>query len=266
MGTGLSFRHNGSIDVLEWDGRINSDSLGSVDNGTLTIAGGELVITNTSVTINNNLTAKKIYLTNSSQQIFFDSNSETYTILEDGATGSAKTLRLPNVTGTIAHIADATQTFAGGLTFTRGATFNGNLTMGNGINIVLGTSTGTKIGTATNQKLGFFNATPVVQPAGNAVEFNSVSSDINNLTSTDLDFTCSGVTVVPISGATAWGYSSEAEAQSIEDQLNNAVTDVQNVITQYQALRDDVEQTKKNLNRCFQILGWLGFKATDVVP
>ena len=31
------------------------------------------------------------------------------------------------------------------------------------VNIVLATSTGTKIGTATNQKLGFFNATPVVQ-------------------------------------------------------------------------------------------------------
>lgn len=32
-------------------------------------------------------------------------------------------------------------------------------------NIQLGTATGTKIGTAANQKLGFFNATPVVQPS-----------------------------------------------------------------------------------------------------
>jgi len=31
--------------------------------------------------------------------------------------------------------------------------------------IVLGTTTGTKIGTATTQKIGFWNATPVVQPA-----------------------------------------------------------------------------------------------------
>jgi hypothetical protein len=31
--------------------------------------------------------------------------------------------------------------------------------------IILGTTTGTKIGTATNQKLGFYNATPVDQPA-----------------------------------------------------------------------------------------------------
>lgn len=41
----------------------------------------------------------------------------------------------------------------------------GNKTVAEGTNLVLGTSTGTKIGTATNQKLGFFNATPAVQPA-----------------------------------------------------------------------------------------------------
>ena len=32
-------------------------------------------------------------------------------------------------------------------------------------NVILGTTTGTKIGTATTQKLGFYNKTPVVQPA-----------------------------------------------------------------------------------------------------
>jgi hypothetical protein len=31
--------------------------------------------------------------------------------------------------------------------------------------VTVGTTTGTKFGTATNQKLGFFNATPIVQPA-----------------------------------------------------------------------------------------------------
>ena len=33
-------------------------------------------------------------------------------------------------------------------------------------NITVGTTTGTKIGTSTSQKLGFFNATPIVQPVG----------------------------------------------------------------------------------------------------
>jgi hypothetical protein len=44
-------------------------------------------------------------------------------------------------------------------------TVNNLLTMADGVNIALNTTTGTKIGTATTQKLGFFNATPVVQPS-----------------------------------------------------------------------------------------------------
>jgi hypothetical protein len=36
------------------------------------------------------------------------------------------------------------------------------------VNIVLGTTTGTKIGTGATQKLGFWGVTPVVQPSGAA--------------------------------------------------------------------------------------------------
>jgi len=45
-------------------------------------------------------------------------------------------------------------------------TLDGNLTINDTRNIVLATGTGTKIGTAAGQKLAFYNATPVVQPAG----------------------------------------------------------------------------------------------------
>ena len=41
----------------------------------------------------------------------------------------------------------------------------GTKTVFDGANLALGTTTGTKIGTATTQKIGFFNATPVDQPA-----------------------------------------------------------------------------------------------------
>lgn len=47
-------------------------------------------------------------------------------------------------------------------------TLAGNLTINDTFNVVLATGTGTKIGTATTQKLGFFDATPIVQPAGAA--------------------------------------------------------------------------------------------------
>lgn len=45
-------------------------------------------------------------------------------------------------------------------------TFTGDVTLSTH-NLVTDTTTGTKIGTATTQKLGFFNATPVVQQTGN---------------------------------------------------------------------------------------------------
>ena len=51
-----------------------------------------------------------------------------------------------------------------------------NLTFDNGTNIILGTGSGTKIGTATTQKLGFYNATPVVQGTGIA-DVNSSTVD-----------------------------------------------------------------------------------------
>jgi hypothetical protein len=41
-------------------------------------------------------------------------------------------------------------------------------TLSDGVNLALGTTTGTKIGTAAAQKLGFYNATPVAQRAGAA--------------------------------------------------------------------------------------------------
>lgn len=42
---------------------------------------------------------------------------------------------------------------------------SGNKTVFDGVNLVLGTTTGTKLGTATTQKIGFYNVTPVDQPA-----------------------------------------------------------------------------------------------------
>jgi hypothetical protein len=50
-------------------------------------------------------------------------------------------------------------------------------------NIAVGTGAGTKIGTATTQKLGFYNATPVVQPAAvaDATDAVDVITQLNDL-------------------------------------------------------------------------------------
>jgi hypothetical protein len=60
---------------------------------------------------------------------------------------------------------------------------NRAITVSDGGNVVLGTTTGTKIGTATTQKLGFYNATPVVQPTAvaDATDAASVITQLNAL-------------------------------------------------------------------------------------
>ena len=43
---------------------------------------------------------------------------------------------------------------------------SGNIKPSDGVNLILGTTTGTQVGTSSNQKLGFYGTTPVVQPSG----------------------------------------------------------------------------------------------------
>lgn len=50
------------------------------------------------------------------------------------------------------------------------------ITIGDAVNVVLNTTTGTKIGTATTQKLAFFNSTPVVQQSAIANITTTASS------------------------------------------------------------------------------------------
>lgn len=56
----------------------------------------------------------------------------------------------------------------GGALTTTGNSALGQITIADAKDVILNTTTGTKIGTAVTQKLGFFNATPVVQPAAAA--------------------------------------------------------------------------------------------------
>lgn len=57
------------------------------------------------------------------------------------------------------------------------------VTIADATNIALATGTGTKIGTATTQKLGFYNATPVVQPTAvaDATDAASAITQLNAL-------------------------------------------------------------------------------------
>lgn len=66
-----------------------------------------------------------------------------------------------------------------------------SLTLAEAMNLIIGTTTGTKICTATSQKLGFWNATPIVQPAG------ANQAAITDSTGGTAGFTLSDVGAVP---------------------------------------------------------------------
>jgi hypothetical protein len=84
-----------------------------------------------------------------------------------------------------------TGVFSGGIIITG----TRNLTIGEGNNIILGTTTGTKIGTATNQLLGFWNATPIVQPTTAVAAATRVH---NSSTAIHTDDTFDGYTLAQI--------------------------------------------------------------------
>lgn len=67
-----------------------------------------------------------------------------------------------------------------------GGTFSGDVTIADGKNIVLNTTTGTKIGTSASQKLGFFNVTPVVQPSAFTQTYSTSSASVPNPTAATL--------------------------------------------------------------------------------
>lgn len=62
-------------------------------------------------------------------------------------------------------IREEIETMLGGFLKRERYVFSKGVQFLDGRNIQIGTSIGTKLGTATTQKLGFFNATPVDQPA-----------------------------------------------------------------------------------------------------
>lgn len=99
---------------------------------------------------------------------------------------SAATLAESDVTSLVSDLAAkaplASPTFTGTVT-------TAALTVGDGSNLVVGSTTGTKIGTATTQKLGFYNSAPVVQQTGNIITALSTLGLITSGTITEANVT-----------------------------------------------------------------------------
>lgn len=92
-----------------------------------------------------------------------------------GATAVAKQGATTDLRTALINLGLYTTGGASPLDLNGGALASGTHTFTDATNIVVGSTTGTKIGTATTQKLGFYNATPVVQQTQGAIT-NSVTA------------------------------------------------------------------------------------------
>jgi len=95
-------------------------------------------------------------VTSSATQVLYLDGTAAWALVVGAAYPATPHVRLATVVtgaGTITSIADNRQAF----------TVCGSVA--DGVNLALGTATGTQLGTAATQKLGFYGATPIVQPA-----------------------------------------------------------------------------------------------------
>lgn len=136
---------------------------------------------------------------------FQDALAGLDTLTFDGATGVNEIVIPTNLADALSIESSAgdiividTTTGAVSITITTsaaaGLVLAGHVTMGDAKNIILNTTTGTKIGTATTQKLGFFNATPVVQPSAYTQTYSTTDKTHSNPTATALVLTAMGGT------------------------------------------------------------------------
>ncbi len=147
-----------SMQVINSNGGAGSRSLVQVDNGTYVC---NMNLFGTGYTTSGLLLANSASLTYNGNVgfMFLNSAASTYFKWAIGGTTLANEVM--------------------GLTTT-------TLTFSEGLNIVTGTTTGTKHGTSTNQKQSFWNATPIIQPttAISSASFVANTSAIANDTAT----------------------------------------------------------------------------------
>ena len=119
------------------------------------------------------------------KDITLDTNYEIAVLVYDAGNTRWVAGKFPAGYSVIGNITGGGTIATGGFTLTVPATgsaallavanvFTADQTLSD-VDLVLGTTTGTKIGTATTQKLGFYNATPVVQPTALTAQSTTVT-------------------------------------------------------------------------------------------
>lgn len=153
---------------------------------------------------------------------------------------------------------DQSITVAGGI---NAVTMNGDVTMANAKNIVLNATTGTKIGTATTQKLGFYNATPIVQPSAYTQTYSTADKTHAAQTATGIAANVPAAAPAGGTGTAAGGWDTAANRNSAITTINGLRTWALEMDGDYEALLVDVTDLKQLVNALIDDLQALGLVA-----
>jgi hypothetical protein len=143
---------------------------------------------------------------------------------------------------------------AGTLIVTGLITANGGITMGDAKDIALNTTTGTKLGTSTSQKLGFFNATPIVQRSAWTQTFATADKTHAARTSAAITNNTGGAVSTTLAAITAGA----AYAQGDMTATKNALASLADQVGKVRADLDDTAQALNALIDDLQALGLVG--------
>jgi hypothetical protein len=112
-------------------------------------------------------------------------------------------------------------------------------TLGDGANLVLGTSAGTQFGTSTTQKLGFWSATPVPRPSPYTQVYSTSTKTLAAYTPMGETTAFAGIG----SGQTGTPYAQVADLNSLRTAYENLRQLTENVAQVLNALVNDLRST-----------------------
>lgn len=138
------------------------------------------------------------------------------------------------------------------------ATLATSTTLAEGINIIVGTTTGSQIATGATQKLGFYGATPVVQPAALTQTYATADGTLATPTAAAVSNTATTPAPAGGTGATGGAYDTAGHRDTAIAAINALETDVTALVTQYTALRADVLDLAQFVNSAVDKLQALG--------
>ena len=122
-----------------------------------------------------------------------------------------------------------------------GLTLASHVTMGDAKNIILNSTTGSKIGTATTQKLGFYNATPVVQPSAYTQTFSTADKTHAARTATTLTVADGAGTNDGTIGTITADASVIAAVQELAAAVNALIVDLADTASVVNSVVDDLQ-------------------------